>query len=369
MFPLRCARPLQVQCSTRHLLLKSRPLIVSRRSFSSNPITLFGDGILGVGDALSALPFPEFIGPYAAGIILSTLAIRTAVTLPVFFWARRRVMRHRDIVIPKIIEWRKPFAKDLAIKAKAQPNPKEWFESEFKTAAIDYRNKLLKEHKCRPWVTSLMTPLTLIPTIVTTSLAIRAVCIIPNSPLLHERFLSDVPLALPDATGVFPITVGLLALSSLELSRRFAKERARELKETAWVKDHVKTQPSPAAPVRPKPKQTMPKLVKTDKGWEIHQTTSKPPPVQRDSALDKVAASDDGADPSDARVNRLSGIFEQVARGGAILMIGISMWSPGALTLCWVTSSSFSIMQQLLGRWWEQRHPYKAPDPQEHTTE
>lgn len=56
------------------------------RSFSLNPVPILGERIMEIGNAMTHVPLPDFIGPYAAGIILSTILIRTAVTLPVFYW-------------------------------------------------------------------------------------------------------------------------------------------------------------------------------------------------------------------------------------------------------------------------------------------
>ncbi|KAG8903973.1 hypothetical protein FRB99_002452 [Tulasnella sp. 403] len=239
--------------------------------------------------------------------------------------ARKRVARHRDIVIPKIIEWRKPFAKELAAKAKSQPNPKEWFDAEFKKAAIAYRSGLLKQYKCQPFWTAIAPPLTLIPTLILTSLSIRSICVLPNSPFLFERFLSDVPLAFPDATGVFPIAVGLLGLTSLELGKKFARERAGELKEKEWVKRHVEKHPVDQGPK----KGAVQMLVQTDKGWQV-QTTQAPKtakrPAQKDSVVENISKTPTVSDPM---MSRLSTVAEQVGRAGTILMIGISMWSPG----------------------------------------
>ncbi|KAG8972236.1 hypothetical protein FRB90_010272, partial [Tulasnella sp. 427] len=257
------------------------------RHFS--PVTALGNQILSVGNALTEFPLPEFVGPYAAGIVVSTLVIRTAVTLPVFFWARKRVARQRDIVIPKIIEWRKPFAAKLAAEAKTKPNPKEWFESEFKTAAIAYRAKLLKEHNCQPLYTALAPPLTLIPTIVLTSLAIRTISVMPDTPLYFEKFLSDVPLALPDATGFFPLAVGMLSLTSLELGRKFARERAGDFRESEWAKQHVKKQSSSSTKKAGGKQST---IVQTPDGkWEVVQTATKPK-GPKDSVLEKMASAD-----------------------------------------------------------------------------
>ncbi|KAG8956556.1 hypothetical protein FRC04_000034 [Tulasnella sp. 424] len=332
-------------CKTHIINARRLPTQQQARHFS--PITALGDQILSVGNVLSQVPLPEFIGPYTAGIVLSTLAIRTAVTLPVFFWTRKRVARQRDIVIPKIIEWRKPFAAKLAAEAKTKPNPKEWFESEFKTAAIAYRAQLLKEHKCQPFYTALATPLTLIPTIVLTSLAIRSICVMPDTPLYFEKFLSDVPLALPDATGFFPLAVGMLSLTSLELARKFARERAGEFKESEWAKQHVKKNAAVAAAGKKNTggKQTVSTLVQSPSGkWEVVQTTARPK-APKDTALDKMASQDKAAvDPEISRFSKISGA---IGRGGAVLMIGVSMWSPGTF----------------LGRWYDKRFAARASLP------
>ncbi|KAG8956559.1 hypothetical protein FRC04_000037 [Tulasnella sp. 424] len=272
---------------------------------------------------------------------------------------RKRVARQRDIAIPKIIEWRKPFAAE----AKTKPNPKEWFESEFKTAAIAYRAQLLKEHRCQPFYTALATPLTLIPTIVLTALAIRSICVMPDTPLYFEKFLSDVLLALSDATEFFPLAVGMLSLASLELTRKFARERAGEFKESEWAKQHVKKNAAAAAAGKKNTggKQAVSTLVQSPSGkWEVVQTTARPK-APKDTALDKMASQDKAAlDPEISRFSKISGA---IGRGGAVLMIGVSMWSPGAPTLCWATSSCFSITQTFLGRWYDKRFTARASLP------
>lgn len=186
---------------------------------------------------------------------------------------------------------------------------------------------MLKEHKCQPLYTALAPPLTLIPTIVLTSLAIRSISVMPDTPLYFEKFLSDVPLALPDATGYFPLAVGMLSLTSLELGRKFARERAGDFKESEWAKQQHKKNAA-GKKNGGGGKQTVSTLVQTPSGkWEIVQTTARPPKGQKDTVMDKMAVEDKPAlDPATSRVSK---ILEGVARGGAVLMIGVSMWSPG----------------------------------------
>ncbi|KAG9025540.1 hypothetical protein FRB95_010066 [Tulasnella sp. JGI-2019a] len=347
----------------------------SRRPFSWNPIQLMGERILDLGSSLGELPLPEAVGPCALSIVITTIAVRTAVTLPSYIWARRRIARHRDYVIPEIVAWRKPFAKQLAARAKTQPNPKEWFEAEFKTAAIAERKKLLKQHHCQPLYTSLLPPLILIPTIIITSLAIRSICVIPSTPLALElNLFSAAPLAIPDPTGVWPLLVGGMALVNVELGRKMAKMRAGEVKESDWARREAlrKEQEEDAVGLGLGPRRAKATtisggggtLVQTPKGWKVQPSVSKPSPVvqqqeeQRDTVMDKLKVDTPVADPG---VSRFQKVLEQVGRGGSVLMIGVSMIVPGALTLCWVTSSCFSITQTLISRWFDQRFPPKRP--------
>lgn len=191
----------------------------------------------------------------------------------------------------------------------------------------------------------------------------------PDTPLLGEKFLSSVPLALPDAMGYFPLTVGLLSLINVELSRRMTAQRNKAVKETEFVKRHTQSKKPGANPAPSGP--TTNTLVQTSKGWEV---VKKAAPQQRDTVVEELV-NREKVDPETQQVNKLAKVAERIGQGGAILMIGISMLSPGvwrhfhrstiaseltlyskALTLCWVTSSSFSILKTLAEGWYEKRY-------------
>lgn len=206
--------------------------------------------------------------------------------------------------------------------------------------AIAERNRLLKEYKCQPKYTSLAPPLTLLPTIILTSLAIRNICVLPDTPFYFEKFLSDVPLALPDASGYFPLAVGMLSLASLELGRKFTRERMGDLRESRWAARRHAASKSPAKTTA-KTRNTVAKLTQASDGkWEVTQTTPRAPGTPRkDSVMEKLAKeeSDLAVDPSQ---NRVSKVLEGVGRGGAVLMIGVAMWSPGVCLLCLLPSAA-----------------------------
>lgn len=158
------------------------------------------------------------------------------------------------------------------------------------------------------------------------SLAVRSLCVLPDSPLLYEAFLSSVPLALPDPNGIFPLAVGMASMTSLEIGRRFARQRAGDMKEATWARKHAteaETRPIGSASAQ---QRGTPKLVSTSKGWEVRPNAPVPQVPQKDSVMQKVSTTTDNPDD---KVNQLSGIMERIARGGAVLMIGVSMWSPG----------------------------------------
>ncbi|KAG8855875.1 hypothetical protein FRB96_006697 [Tulasnella sp. 330] len=280
-------------------------------------LLFMGERILELGGAIGSLPLPESIGPYAA---------------------RQRIARHRELVIPEIMAWRKPFAKQLAAQAKTQPNPKEWFDQEFKTAAIAKRKELLKQHQCQPLLTSILPPLVLIPTIIITSLAIRSICVIPNTPLMLELGLfSAAPLAIPDPGGVWPLLVGGMALVNVELGRKAAKMRAGEVKESDWARMEAlrREQERDVVQLGLRPVQHMNNggnagtLVQTSKGWKRQSSPNLKTPVlpqQRDTVMDKLKVDAPGADPL---VSRFQKVVEQIGRGGSVLMIGVSMIVPG----------------------------------------
>jgi inner membrane protein COX18 len=95
------------------------------------------------------------------------------------------------------------------------------------------RKELFAEHRCHPWLTMLIPPLTQLPLFVGSSMFLSR---LSQSPTVFdsESFLTLASLSHADPTAALPIALGLITLANVESSssiRWFASAEARERKE------------------------------------------------------------------------------------------------------------------------------------------
>lgn len=95
---------------------------------------------------------------------------------------------------------------------------------------ITRRNELFSNHRCRPWVTMLVPPLTQLPLFVGSSMFISRLSQ-PPTVFDSESFLTLTSLAHADATVTLPIALGIITLANVESSRWFISEAAKEREE------------------------------------------------------------------------------------------------------------------------------------------
>jgi inner membrane protein COX18 len=93
---------------------------------------------------------------------------------------------------------------------------------------IARRKGLFAQHRCRPWVTMLIPPLTQLPVFVGSSMFLARLSQAPNSAFDSEAFLTLTSLAHPDPTAALPIALGMITLANVESSRWFVNAAARE---------------------------------------------------------------------------------------------------------------------------------------------
>lgn len=92
------------------------------------------------------------------------------------------------------------------------------------------RKELFAEHRCRPWLTMLIPPLTQLPLFVGSSMFLSGLSQ-PPSAFDSESFLTLTSLSHADPTFALPIVLGLVTLANVESSssiRWFASAEARE---------------------------------------------------------------------------------------------------------------------------------------------
>ena len=95
------------------------------------------------------------------------------------------------------------------------------------------RKELFAEHRCRPWLTMLIPPLTQLPLFVGSSMFLSRLSQ-PPTVFDSESFLTLTSLSHADPTAALPIALGLITLANVESSasvRWFASAEARERKE------------------------------------------------------------------------------------------------------------------------------------------
>lgn len=95
------------------------------------------------------------------------------------------------------------------------------------------RKELFAEHRCRPWLTMLIPPLTQLPLFVGSSMFLSRLSQ-PPTVFDSESFLTLTSLSHSDPTAALPIALGLITLMNVESSssiRWFASAEAREREE------------------------------------------------------------------------------------------------------------------------------------------
>ena len=92
---------------------------------------------------------------------------------------------------------------------------------------IARRNELFAIHRCRPWVTMLVPPVTQLPLFVGSSMFLSRLSQ-PPTVFDSESFMTLTSLAHADPTATLPIALGIITLANVESSRWFISKEAKE---------------------------------------------------------------------------------------------------------------------------------------------
>lgn len=95
---------------------------------------------------------------------------------------------------------------------------------------IALRNELYANHRCRPWITMLVPPLTQLPLFVGSSMFLSRISQ-PPTVFDSESFLTLTSLSHADPTATLPIALGIITLANVESSRWFISEAVKEKEE------------------------------------------------------------------------------------------------------------------------------------------
>ncbi|KAF8505657.1 60Kd inner membrane protein-domain-containing protein [Russula emetica] len=190
-------------------------------------------------DLAIALPWPTSFPPYSSTIILLAVVSRLVLTVPFSVWAKKRQWRVEELVIPRLRETRPLVEKQVVheMRVERAGGTKEELHRTFgervKKIMLARRKELFAEHRCRPWLTMLIPPLTQLPLFVGSSMFLSRLSQ-PPTVFDSESFLTLTSLSHTDPTAALPIVLGLITLANVESSssiRWFASAEAREREE------------------------------------------------------------------------------------------------------------------------------------------
>ncbi|GAA5978310.1 hypothetical protein JCM11641_004650 [Rhodosporidiobolus odoratus] len=215
--------------------------------------------------APTSLPDPTFFEPlsavflalpptlslsYAAFVPLFTLFYRSATTLPITLWQRRRTKRFAEVVMPLVRRKQAEIALQTRDECRRAGKTYEEYQKVFKKKAKEAAYALARKHSCSPRLTLILPPLFHIPIFITATLVLRDACaratsllsvtteslpsLLTASPssqltttalshlqdLAATSFLWCPSLALPDPTMFLPLFVGLASLLNVEVTAR-----------------------------------------------------------------------------------------------------------------------------------------------------
>ncbi|KAF8076492.1 60Kd inner membrane protein-domain-containing protein [Lyophyllum atratum] len=189
------------------------------------------DGFL---DLALALPIPPSIPPYSTTIILTTVAARFAL-LPISIWGKKRAWRMEESALPELERMKPVVSKQVLeeMKSKGIRGDKVYLQEVHKKRSIEVlsnlRRDLFKKYKCRPLPTIIIPPLTQLPVFIIGTIIFGRLALDPT-PFDSESFLTLSTLAHPDPTMTLPIVLGIVTMANVESSNWVmnAAERERE---------------------------------------------------------------------------------------------------------------------------------------------
>ncbi|KAG6890555.1 hypothetical protein C0992_000815 [Termitomyces sp. T32_za158] len=207
-------------------------------------------------DIAVALPIPPELPAYSTTIILTTIIARFAL-LPVSIWGKRRAVRMEEHALPELERMKPRVYKHVfeAMQSKGIRGDKEHLKKYHKERSIEaltkIRKDLFKKYRCSP-IPSIVAPVIVqLPVFVLGTVMLQRLSIAPT-PFDSESFLTLTTLMHPDSTLTLPVVLGMLTMANVEssnwLMNTAERERAQRIEE-----QHTKAIAEGAQPkIRPK---------------------------------------------------------------------------------------------------------------------
>ncbi|KAF5387706.1 hypothetical protein D9615_000491 [Tricholomella constricta] len=201
--------------------------ISNRRYFIQN----LCDGFL---DLAIALPIPASLPAYSTTIILTTVVARFAL-LPISIWGKKRAWRMEELALPELERLKPVVSKQVLeeMKSKGVRGDKTYLQDVHKKRSIEVLSKirkdLFKKYKCQPLPSIIIPPLAQLPVFIIGTIMLGRLSLDPT-PFDSESFLTLSTLAHPDPTMTLPIVLGIITMANVESSNWVmnAAERERE---------------------------------------------------------------------------------------------------------------------------------------------
>ncbi|WVQ97178.1 hypothetical protein IAU59_004288 [Kwoniella sp. CBS 9459] len=199
--------------------------------------TIFDPIIDPLASFLLSLPHPF---GYGATIIILTLLVRTVFTLPISLWQRKRALKARRLVDPKMKIINEQLAKSLVAESRKKGLTYDQYILELRRQLAKAQSTLHRLHGTNPTITTWSPLLVHIPIFVTLSLTIRKTLEIPSSPVFSESFFWIEKLGEVDPYGILPLLGMSMAFGNAELVGRRNQAAADSAAEAVRIKNEAK---------------------------------------------------------------------------------------------------------------------------------
>ncbi|KAJ7498818.1 60Kd inner membrane protein-domain-containing protein [Mycena latifolia] len=193
-------------------------------------------------DLAIALPLPPSVPAYSATIILVTVASRLAL-FPVALWARNRVRRLEDVVLPELERLKPIISKQVLDDMKQTGLPRNLLVpaklqqihlSRMKEKVAAEQKRLIAEHNCHPLLSMLASPASQLPVFFIMTTMFNRLAQDPT-PFDSEAFFTLTTLNHPDETWGLPIILGITTMATVQsrnwLISAVEQERLRRIEE------------------------------------------------------------------------------------------------------------------------------------------
>ncbi|MCO5584865.1 hypothetical protein L7F22_038797 [Adiantum nelumboides] len=286
---------------------------------------------------------PTYIGlsvdsphAYVISIIVATIAMRTAITLPVTIWQRARTRRMTEIVGPKWEQMKRDLPIDVARRCRVQKKTHEEYKVELHKTLKSELRLLLKKNKCAPLSTLLLPLAANIPLFICASLAIRTALITQGSAIGSEI----VPWWSPPADLMAKFEEGAKVLQARGLEGEALQKLTQMQGPT--LADRDKTMFGPIG-------LGMLTLINVELGQWLRKPLLEAPTA-------KATREEDGEDErsikrKEAREQKASlaslraTVMGNTLRAASIAFVVVASQAPAGLSIYWLSSATYTLVQ------------------------